>query len=293
MRPGLAKPGSRVATQALRNGDCTMYLSRRKTRVLSELFVTLGEPHGEAEIRRRVGRLVLDLLDADYYASYVWNRNVRAFTHRISLNMSDSNLATYEQYYQHHDPITPALQARREPTLVNQVMSQSELMKTEFFNDFLFRDGLYWGVNVYAWDGSDNIGDMRIWRSSHRGNFCTDALELLGLIRPAFVAALHRARSTRTAPSNALPAPGLQSAGIAKVHALTVRECQIARLAAAGYSDKVIANRLGIGFTTVRTHIEHIFRKLDVDSRVRLAGLLSAPTGTEAGSAGRIINSHY
>ncbi len=26
-----------------------------------------------------------------------------------------------------------------------------ELKKTEFFNDFLNKDGLYWGVNLYAW----------------------------------------------------------------------------------------------------------------------------------------------
>lgn len=37
------------------------------------------------------------------------------------------------------------MQQRREATLVLQVMPQHELVRTEFFNDFLDRDGLYWG----------------------------------------------------------------------------------------------------------------------------------------------------
>ena len=45
-------------------------------------------------------------------------------------------------------------------------------------------------------------------------------------------------------------------------------------LASIGWSDKVIARRLGIGFTTVRTHLAHSFRKLGVDNRVQLASRL-------------------
>jgi acyl carrier protein len=56
-------------------------------------------------------------------------------------------------------------------------------VRTEFFNDFLYRDGLYWGVNLYAWDGDRNIGDMRIWRSRRRERFGADTLDLLELTK--------------------------------------------------------------------------------------------------------------
>ncbi|MSQ65767.1 MAG: LuxR family transcriptional regulator [Limnohabitans sp.] len=56
---------------------------------------------------------------------------------------------------------------------------------------------------------------------------------------------------------------------------LSSRENEIAGLAAAGFSDKQIAKKLGIAFTTVRTHLSHAFRKLGVDNRVQLVERLS------------------
>jgi DNA-binding CsgD family transcriptional regulator len=56
---------------------------------------------------------------------------------------------------------------------------------------------------------------------------------------------------------------------------LSISENEIAGLAAAGFSDKQIAKKLGIAFTTVRTHLGHAFRKLGVDNRVQLVERLS------------------
>ncbi len=243
-----------------------MYLSAAKAKLLSEVMVTLAEPHEEAQIRQRIGEQLLALLDADHYASYVWNEDTGIFQDRVALNMCPRNLSAYEAYYQYHDPITSLLQQRRGPTLVGQVMPQSQLVRTEFFNDFLYRDGLYWGVNLYAWDGDRNIGDMRIWRGRRRDNFDADSLGILELIRPAFTAALKRARMARSAQR----APAEQAR-----ERLSAREAEVARLAAIGWSDKAIARLLGIGFTTVRTHLGHAFRKLGVENRVQLASCLA------------------
>jgi len=245
-----------------------MYLSPAKALVLGRVMQTLAEPHAEAEVRERVGMLLLELLDADYYASYVWDDTTRSFGSRVALNMSDRNLATYEGYFQYRDPITPVMKQRREATLVVQVMPQQELVRTEFFNDFLYRDGLYWGVNLYAWDGDRNIGDMRIWRHRRREGFDLDTVELLELIRPAFIAALRRSRGDAPAAS-----PRVQTA--APLATLSEREREIVQLAALGLGDKAIAQRLGIGFTTVRTHLSHAFRKLAVGNRVQLVACLA------------------
>jgi len=245
-----------------------MFLSAAQSRSLSRLIVALGEPHAEAEVREGIGQRLLELLDADYYASYVWDESRAVFGGRVALNMSDRNLSTYEAYYQHHDPITPKLQRHRSATLVEQVMPQAELVKTEFFNDFLYRDGLYWGVNLYAWDGDRNIGDMRIWRGRRRERFGADTLELLELIKPAYVAALKRSRREEAAASRAEGAAAAQRPGLAM---LSEREQAVVRLASLGLRDKAIAQRLGIGFTTVRTHLDHAFRKLGVENRTQLA----------------------
>ena len=67
------------------------------------------------------------------------------------------------------------------------------------------------------------------------------------------------------------PPPGL----------LTSRERQIAALVAEGMSNRDIAQRLGISKRTVDAHLEHIFGKLGISSRVQLATWLSsAPTAS-------------
>ena len=122
------------------------------------------------EVRERIGCVLLDLLEADYYASFVWDDEVRRFDRCVTLNMNPATLRTYDEYFQFNDPITFQLQARRAPTLVTQVMPQRDLMRTEFYNDFLARDGLHWSVNLYSYAAGRNIVDLRIWRGRRRDN---------------------------------------------------------------------------------------------------------------------------
>jgi LuxR family maltose regulon positive regulatory protein len=50
---------------------------------------------------------------------------------------------------------------------------------------------------------------------------------------------------------------------------LTLREMEILKLIAAGYSNKEIADRSFISLDTVKTHVRHIFEKLDVNTRLQ------------------------
>lgn len=246
-----------------------MFLTSQQTNLLSQIVTLLAEPADEKAVRVQVGELLLRLLRADCYASYLWDDERHAFVDRIALNMSDDNLETYEAYYQFHDPITHRLRQCREPTRVTQVLAQRELVKTEFFNDFLWRDGLYWGVNLYACVDGESTADMRIWRGRRGENFDDADLALLKMITPAYGAALRRCRQQALFEC---PAQGIGPDAIDDK--LTAREAEIVRLAASGLPDKEIARRLQISFTTVRTHLEHAFRKLDVANRVQLAALV-------------------
>jgi len=52
---------------------------------------------------------------------------------------------------------------------------------------------------------------------------------------------------------------------------LTVREREVAALASNGLTNDEIANRLGLGSETVKTHLKKIFRKLGITQRADLA----------------------
>jgi predicted ATPase/DNA-binding CsgD family transcriptional regulator len=73
--------------------------------------------------------------------------------------------------------------------------------------------------------------------------------------------------------------PGHRSPGL-----LTSRERQIAALVAQGLSNRDIAQQLGISKRTVDAHIDHIFGKLGLTSRVQLVTWLS--DGSGAGNSG-------
>ena len=85
------------------------------------------------------------------------------------------------------------------------------------------------------------------------------------------VTALHLAsRGMHMLPRSAA-AGGLMRSGIQGSELLTPREAQVLELLQDGYTNSEIANELGIGIETVRTHARSVYRKLGVASRRELA----------------------
>jgi DNA-binding CsgD family transcriptional regulator len=70
-------------------------------------------------------------------------------------------------------------------------------------------------------------------------------------------------------------------------HALSPRELQIARLVAAGATNRAIASSLDISLWTVSTHMRRIFAKLDVCSRAEMVAQVFGGVGPIQGSRRR------
>ena len=235
-----------------------MYLTGSEQAALRGVFALLAQDHAEREIREQLGHALLELLHADQFASFVWNPEAGRFDGRVAIHMDPANLDRYDAWHQHHDPITFELQSRRHATRVTEVMPQRELMRTPFFNDFLSRDGLHWGMNLHAFDGGRALGDLRIWRCRARGDFGEHEKALLDLIEPAFIGALQRAQEHG---DDTRPRQG----------DLSPRELEVARAVSEGLTDKEIARRLAVGVPTVRTYLRRIFEKLGIERRSALA----------------------
>lgn len=63
------------------------------------------------------------------------------------------------------------------------------------------------------------------------------------------------------------PSPALQPEPPAEADGLTKREVDVVRLVAEGLSNQQIARRLVVSEATVKTHLNHVLSKLDVDGR--------------------------
>jgi DNA-binding CsgD family transcriptional regulator len=249
-----------------------MNLSQKETGIVFKIMHELTRSRDATELRRSVGMLLLRLLDAQYLASYVWDPASRQFVDRVSINMDDANLGNYESYFQFRDPITPTLQRRRTATCVSEIIDRKRFERTEFFNDFLSRDGLHYGVNFYAYAGGHSIGDLRIWRGRNKEDFSRRDVQILDAIGVAFTQALINCRLAA--------APGEPSADVdvlARIErignkaSLTPRQKEIVASILFGNSDRAIADELCISLPTVRTHVQMIYQKLGVSSRTQLA----------------------
>ena len=99
--------------------------------------------------------------------------------------------------------------------------------------------------------------------------------KLVGLLRDAPPAAAPAA----TVPNvSTVPVAGLALTrqpptldGRDPIHTLSPRETEILKLIARGDSNKLIARALDIAETTVKIHVQHILRKLDLSNRVHAA----------------------
>ncbi len=273
-----------------------MYLSATQTRQLSTLLDVLTQPGDSATLRQRLVEPIAHLLNADYVASLVWDEATGRFGNGVCCHADAGHLRDYEAQYQFADPIAKLLRPRRHPTLVTQVIPQRELVKTDFFNRFLHTGSMYWGVNLYAHDGHSDVGDLRIWRGRSKRNFDTNEIDILRTIYPCLVNALAGAKvasapagdlktgklkaTGRSSTQRSLPAQAANAHAAAQAqaellsykHSLSQREAQVAHLVAQGCSDKEIAKRVGVAYTTVRTYLGQALGKTGCSNRKELIG---------------------
>lgn len=247
-----------------------MYLSTSQTRALGEVMRLLAQAQDADALRAELALPMLDLLNADTYVSFTWNEDERKFERVKALNQSLDNLRAWDNYYRFIDPLTFPMMERRHPTLATQILCQADLARTEFFNDFLAKDRMHWGVNVYVFSEGICTGDMRIWRQRNRGNFDASELEALRLVEPAFASAMARLSWGQKPVAQAtIQEPIVEL--LRRRTSLSAREAQVASLVLSGCPDKQIAKEMKVEFPTVRFHMSNAFKKLHVENRTQLA----------------------
>jgi LuxR family maltose regulon positive regulatory protein len=122
-------------------------------------------------------------------------------------------------------------------------------------------------VRLFVDEGKAFEAVIDLWRSAlPRGESGQHPRERL----LAYADRLLEACLIRTAPLSAdtlAPQSPLVSSPL--LEPLREREAEVLRLIAQGYSNQEIAQKLVVGVSTVKTHINHLFQKLDVSSRTQ------------------------
>ena len=128
--------------------------------------------------------------------------------------------------------------------------SRSSAMRSEYFQRCGLA-GIEHQLLMYlpAPGGPCSSVRLAFFRSQGAG-FSDDERAALMLLRPHLQQAYLNAQRRRHAPQ-----------------ALTTRQVAVLRLVAAGHTNAQVARRLDVSESTVRTHLENIFERLQVSSR--------------------------
>ncbi|GGB85522.1 helix-turn-helix transcriptional regulator [Marinobacterium zhoushanense] len=226
-------------------------LDVRDMDLFAKIVWTLGRNLPADRVRGDTLTDIGQLLKADYVASYIWDDARSTSTRCLAHNIDTSLLDRYDCQLESIDFITPTMRKQQGAAAVDEVIERRTLETSEFYNTFLAPAGMHHGINIYFFDNHRDVGDLRIWRDKSAPPFGIRELSLLNALKIYFETAL------------------TQDAALQDI--LTRREQEVVSHLRHGLSDKQIARELGVGFTTIRSHLNSAMHKLDCANRTELA----------------------
>jgi DNA-binding CsgD family transcriptional regulator len=231
----------------------------------------VSSPDRLARFGDRTAELVCTALAAQWGVFFLLDETATAYGFRSRGAPADLPLSYAAQDIQRNDPLHPrrlTSEHRRFTTIFDPalVASPDRRRDQQRFWGFLQSFGARDAAEMIFWNGRRPVGGMSlIWRD--KTSRCRDpdlALSLQSYVEFNLVGAF----ADLPAPHPNVMSPGLE--------ALTERERQVADLVSHGCTNSEIARSLGVTLATVKTHLIHIFGKLEVNNRVALARCMVA-----------------
>jgi DNA-binding CsgD family transcriptional regulator len=202
------------------------------------------------------------LFGADFIGSSRWDQVSDQFRDSMCIGRDPIMAADWEKEFQFCDPISPQVRRTGRPTLVRQFIDES-VIRTRYWSEHRLHYDTVDGLEVHVMASGKEVGDLRLWRGKASPPFGDRERDMLRLLEPVLAGFFQRL-------GRRIP-PSIED----RFPELTPREAQVASFVASGASDYVIGRRLGVSIWTVRTHLRHVFTKLDVPNRTALAGLFN------------------
>lgn len=168
---------------------------------------------------------------------------------------------SYLERYQGSDPLHPRHCQNLATDLVPLRLGQAAQAASsrERYAGFLARHGICDVVEIFARQAGQAVLGLSLLRREAEGAFSAGELE--------------RLQGLQAMLALALPRLATHSASVG-LTALTPRERELAQLLRAGHGNKRLAQLLGIGLPTVKTHLINLYRKVGVANRTELVTAL-------------------
>ncbi|TDS31728.1 helix-turn-helix transcriptional regulator [Halanaerobium congolense] len=192
----------------------------------------------------------------------------------VCYNINDSVLKAYNDYYWQLDDIRNLAFDQQEPIISTQLMDYKYWINTEYFNDFLAKNRLYYscGIDIHA--EKRLLGTISLFRTNKDNNFTTKDLVYLKILAKHSSNHLNKLfeieelRNLNNRKEENLIQNKAENFNLSK------REKDVLRLILIGKTNEEIAAELFISINTVKKHLSHIFNKTEVHNRTELAAVV-------------------
>jgi DNA-binding CsgD family transcriptional regulator len=226
---------------------------------MSNAIESVGFP---SDFQQESLKLINSLMQLKSSAFFLIDPNM---THRgvVTNNLAKEDDDLYQNRYMHMDPLNPKLHDKGGETVVHMdsIMSPQVINQLVYYQDFLKPLDYRYVADIFFRAEGKIIAVITLLRAESQGDFSQAELALLRKLQPFLEYTLNTVY---------LPQRLAERATIGARHQLTDRQLDVLELVVSGASNKAIAQELGLGLATVKTHLQNIYQKTGVASRAEL-----------------------
>ena len=180
----------------------------------------------------------------------------------------------YKDYYYQRSPLLKSALGSRESALkIIGHISLKEWERSDFFNNFIVPQHLYWEMFVGLRWHNKLEGMITLWRTRKDSDYDENDLAKAEIIAPHLMLMIRNMGNIRADAVPGAPFENLQADFKTGFH-LSERELDILRYVISGRSYSEIGETLFISRLTVHTHVKNIYRKIGIRNKVELGRFL-------------------
>lgn len=181
----------------------------------------------------------------------------------VTYNLAKEEDNLYQSRYMHMDPLNPNLYEKSSETVVHMdsIMSPQLIEQSVYYQDFLKPLNYRYVTDIFFRSEGKIIAVITLLRDEFQGDFTEEELSILRKQQPFLEYALNTVY---------LPKRIAERKTIGERYHLSSRELDVLELVISGANNKAIAKDLVLGLPTIKTHLQHIYKKFGVVSRTEL-----------------------
>lgn len=254
------------------------FLSDSEWLCLSDLILSINSIENDREFRSVVLKKLRFLIPYESAAFFLSDLSktlvstpeewkTHAFLDPVGIDVPDDILERYTREYWRQDSVVARRHINR-----SSVARESDLLSKEDLNTPYIRDYLQGRrvVNMSFFNDEGFLGSLNLNREKDDPDFTDREVQILETVEPHLTNRLSKWRVRADRSSSEMV--------FAHDFDVSTREVDVARCILRGMDNTAIANELSISPSTVKKHLENIFRKTQVNSRVELMALLQRYT---------------